>query len=99
TNPTNNMTHQNFARWDGFQWSETNLGFGNATGPLATYNGEVYISDYTNVTGTIQHLVRWDGATVRDAGPGVDNGVDALAIWNNRLVAGGDFGQAGGPTV
>jgi len=94
--------------WDGEEWSPMDFSLNGAVTSMTVYDGKLIIGGkFTRVdTLTVNRIVAWDGETVSPLGTGMDArdagdsiAVYALHVHNRRLIAGGDFTDAGGVAV
>jgi hypothetical protein len=98
---------KNIAKWDGTSWSALSAGLNGAVRALAfAPNGILWIGgDFTNADGTYgDYLCQWDGTTFQpywepasDSGTELSGIVRAITFDNSgRMLAGGDYTNAGG---
>ena len=84
---------QHIAKWDGERWCGVGSRFDNATGPLGTFRGELYIGGgFWSIDGdsSLAYIAKWiGGAYVDTCGPRISNAVEAaqqpmrLNVWPN----------------
>ena len=99
------------ARWDGAEWSPlsgpSGVGMDAQVFALTVYDGELVAAGaFTQAGGvTVNGIARWDGTRWSPLGGGgsaavgTNGTVWALTTFKGRLVAGGQFTEAGGVTV
>lgn len=94
------------AKWNGSSWSA--LGPGSSSYSACVYalvaSGNNLYAGGSFVFpvaggGTTSFIAKWNGSSWSGFGSGVDNSVSSLGIVGNTLIAGGDFGEAGGKTA
>jgi hypothetical protein len=92
------------ARWNGSTWQPLGSGVNGTVLALAVHNGNLIVGGAFSMAGgvTAYSIATWNGATwqAMQGGmtnhPGQPNSVLALAVFNGEIVAGGQFGWAGG---
>ncbi len=87
------------ARWNGTQWVDAGNG-NNFTDilNLAISPQYFFATGGNNANSNINQytIIRWNGNSWTHIGNGVNGTIYAMATWNNKIVAAGNFTEAGG---
>jgi hypothetical protein len=95
-------------RWDGEAWTPMEFTLNGPVNSMVVYDGSLVVGGrFTRIdTSTVNRIVAWGGATWKPLGTGMDPGnsgdsiaVYCLHVYGDRLIAGGNFTEAGGVAV
>ncbi len=99
----NSIAARNVSYWDGNQFHAMRDGLDNRVLALQAHGGDIYAGgDFVSDGGFIyyNHIARWDGDVWSPVGGGMGGGswpvVNALEVYDGKLIAGGQFLEAGG---
>ena len=97
TGINDDLTIQNFARWDGSSWSALG-GVDGEVDVITVDDTNVYIGGYFTEAGgsSANCIALWNGSSWSALGSGVNNAVRSIAIDGSNVYVGGDFSTAGG---
>jgi trimeric autotransporter adhesin len=87
------------ARWDRISssWHALGNGLPGNIKTLAVAGGAFYAGgDFTDPTGSLEHIARWDGIAWRPLGVGLNASVWSIALDGPHVYAGGEFTDASG---
>ena len=89
--------------WDGSSWATLISNVSGVIGALAVYDNKLiaagnFTSLYTETGQEINanYIASWDGTAWSSLGTGMDADIWGLTVWNNKLIACGNFDNAGG---
>lgn len=82
-------------------WGPVGTGVGDGAGPMAVYNGELYVGGWFTKAGgiSVNHIAKWNGSTWSAVGSGVNGFIRTMIVYNGELYVGGGFDTAGGQPV
>ena len=93
-----------FAQWNGSNWSSVGKGTSGFINAITEYNGNVYVGgSFDTVGGIVAHEIgMWNGSKWAALGSGTESsqyGVYSMLSYKGNLYVGGNFDSAGGKAV